>query len=56
MIALRERFHDTVDLLRLTRKADVHEQPPYGDIQRILSELEPMYVGTQGARMKVVSA
>jgi len=38
-VALRipcgKRLDNAVDLLRLTRKADVHQELPQGDIQRI---------------------
>ena len=56
VVSLRKRLHDTVDLLRLTRQANVHEQPTHGHIERVIGELEPMYIRAQRPRMKVVPA
>jgi len=35
-----KRLDNTVDLLRLTRKADVHQELPQGDIQRVGLKVE----------------
>lgn len=48
----RERFNDTVNLLRLTRKTDVHEQLANRDVQRVAAEVESLDVSAQRFSVK----
>lgn len=49
-----ERFNHAINLLRLTRKADVHEQLPNSDIQRVAAEVESLDVSAQRFSVKSV--
>lgn len=55
-VPICERFHDSVDLLGLSRQADIHQQFSQGHIQRIMPEVELRNICTQGLRMEFVSS
>ena len=49
-----ERFNDAINLLRLTRKGNVHEQLPNRDVQRVAAEVESLDVSAQRFSVKCI--
>jgi hypothetical protein len=54
MITISETLKNTVDLLRLFRQLDLHEQFAYGHINRITEESELAHVASQYRKQKGV--
>lgn len=43
-VSCSEGLNDTVDLLRLAREADIHEQLSYRNIERVSNEVEALNI------------
>jgi hypothetical protein len=54
-ILLCKRFHDSIDLLGLARKGDVHKQPAKGDVERDASKVEIAHVRSKSSGVEIVS-
>jgi hypothetical protein len=51
-----ERLHDTVNLLGLTRKGNVHEEAAEGNVERDARKVKLRHIVPESREVKVISA